>query len=83
MDDKSAEGAVRNAGGRLQEAVGDLTGDTLTQTKGKLNRAAGEMEQRYGDTIDRVRDFTVNQPGQALAAALGVGVLLGLFVARR
>lgn len=83
MDETKVEGTFRNAGGHIQDAVGGLTGDAGMQARGKVNQAAGQAQQVYGDTVDRVMDYTVEKPGKALAAALGIGVLVGLVLARR
>jgi uncharacterized protein YjbJ (UPF0337 family) len=83
MDESKVEGAFRNAGGRVQDAVGGLTGDAGLQTRGKVNQIAGEAQQVYGDSIERIKDFTVEQPGKALAAALGIGVLVGFALRSR
>jgi uncharacterized protein YjbJ (UPF0337 family) len=83
MDESKIEGVFRNAAGHVQDAAGGLTGDAGLQARGKVNQAAGEIQQVYGDSVDRVRDYTVEQPGKALAAALGVGVILGFALGRR
>jgi CheY-like chemotaxis protein len=53
MDEAKVEGAFRTAGGRIQDAVGGLTGDAATQLRGKVNEAAGEAQRVYGDTVER------------------------------
>jgi len=83
MDESKVEGVFRNAAGRVQDAAGGLAGDAGLQARGKVNQAAGEAQQIYGDTVDRVKDFAVEQPGKALAAALGLGVLIGFTLGRR
>jgi uncharacterized protein YjbJ (UPF0337 family) len=83
MSETKAEGFVRNAAGHVQDAVGGLTGDAATQVRGKINQAAGRAQQTYGNAVDQVLDYTSDRPGTALAAALGVGVLVGLALRRR
>jgi uncharacterized protein YjbJ (UPF0337 family) len=83
VDESKVEGTFRNAGGRLQDAVGGLTGDAAMQARGKVNQVAGEAQQAYGDSIERIKDFTVEQPGKALAAALGIGVIIGFALRSR
>ncbi len=83
MDENRVEGGLRQAGGRLQDAVGGLTGDAATQIRGKANQAAGYAQRAYGNTIDGARDFAVDSPATALLTAGGVGLLLGLLLARR
>lgn len=49
-------GAAKQGVGRVQDAVGGLTGNGSTQIKGKLNEAAGSAQQAYGQLTDGVRD---------------------------
>ncbi len=44
MDDR-VEGTAREFGGRVQEAVGNMTGDAKTQAQGLYNQAAGQAQQ--------------------------------------
>jgi uncharacterized protein YjbJ (UPF0337 family) len=82
MDENRFEGAARNIGGKVQDAVGGLTGDASTQARGKLNQAAGQAQQAYGAAVDDLKDFTVAQPITALLTAMGIGVVLGFILGR-
>ena len=84
MTDDRIEGGVRNAAGRVQDAFGGLTGDAGTQARGKLNQAAGSVQDVVGQAKDRAQDlygevesYAKDQPLTALAVALGVGLILG------
>jgi uncharacterized protein YjbJ (UPF0337 family) len=83
MDENRVEGVVRDIGGKIQDAAGGLTGDTATQVRGKINQAAGQAQQVYGDALDEVTDFTKEQPLVALVTAMGMGVILGFIMGRR
>lgn len=83
MDRNEIEGTVNKATGRVQDAVGGLTGDAATQVRGKVNQAAGEVQRTYGEAVDSVRDMTRNEPLLALAIAGGIGFVLGALIARR
>ncbi len=83
VDENRAEGFVRDVGGKVQDAVGGLTGDTSTQARGKANQAAGQAQNLYGETLDTMRNFASDQPLTALLSALGAGAVLGLVLARR
>jgi uncharacterized protein YjbJ (UPF0337 family) len=83
MDENRVEGAARNVGGELEDAVGRLTGDASTQARGKVDQAAGQAQNAYGQLADGVRDFTSDQPLVALIAAVGIGAILGFIIARR
>lgn len=56
MDENRFEGAVRNIGGKIESAAGDLTGDTKLQVDGAVDRLAGQAQGTYGKAADKVRD---------------------------
>ena len=69
----SIEGGAREFGGRVQEAAGNLAGDTMTQAQGVYNQAAGQAQQAAAQFSDVVKA----QPVVATLVALAVGYLLG------
>jgi uncharacterized protein YjbJ (UPF0337 family) len=71
------EGTVREFGGRVQEAVGNATGDTKTQAQGLYNQAAGQAQQAASQLTDVVKA----QPVVAAVVALGLGYLIGRLTA--
>jgi len=80
---EKAEGTMRNVAGPMQDAFGAATGDTSTQLKGKARQAAGRAQQSYGEVLDQMRESAVANPLGTLAAAAGVGFVLGAIWARR
>ena len=54
MAENEMEGAARNVGGKVESAVGNLTGDTKTQADGKIDQVAGQAQQAYGNAKDAV-----------------------------
>jgi uncharacterized protein YjbJ (UPF0337 family) len=82
MDENRVEGAARNFGGKIQDAVGAVTGDAETQARGQMNRAAGAAQNAYGQTVDGVRDFATEQPIAAFLSALGIGIIIGILLGR-
>jgi len=89
MDDNRMEGAARNFGGVIQEAVGDFTGDADTQVRGKVNQAAGRAQNAVGGLVDEMNDFTKmvgetvrDRPLPSLGVAIALGVFIW-FIARR
>ena len=85
MDENRVEGTARNLGGKVQDAVGGLTGDQETQARGKVNQVRGNLQNTYGQAADQARDtagdiadIVRSQPMTALLVAGGVGFLLGL-----
>jgi len=71
------DGTFNDAAGKVQDAVGGLTGDAGLQAEGKLRQLAGKAQARYGDSVDQVAQATRNNPLGALLIAAGVGFLLG------
>lgn len=88
MDEDRISGTARNVGGKIEEGVGRLAGDSKTQIQGKLDQAAGAAQDLYGQTVDSARDTAATfgkwlrrtietQPYSVAIVALGIGWLLG------
>jgi uncharacterized protein YjbJ (UPF0337 family) len=71
------EGTAREFGGRVQEAAGNLSGDTKTQAQGLYNQASGQAQQAAGQFTDVVKA----QPIMATLVAVAVGYVLGRLTA--
>ncbi len=82
MDENEVEGTFRDLGGKVQDAVGGLTGDEKTQAEGKYNQMAGKAQKTFGAAADEIRENVSNQPLTALAIVGGVFFALG-FLAKR
>ena len=82
MDENRIEGTAKDVGGKLQDAVGGLTGDSSVQARGKANQAAGQAQNAYGQMVDEVTSFAKDQPVTALLSAAGVGLVLGYLLRR-
>lgn len=67
MDDHRAMGAARNVGGKIEEAVGDVTGDTKNQVRGAMDWAQGTAENLYGQAKDAANDATTGLRKTALS----------------
>ena len=87
MTDDRIVGGLKKGLGRVEDAIGGLTGDLGAQARGKLDQAAGVVQARFGrargqaeDIYGELEDFTKAQPLTALAVTLGVGVLLGMLL---
>lgn len=82
-------GAFEDAAGKVQDAVGGLTGDTATQVKGKFRQAAGKAQGLYGQAADQAQDVyngvisrAQDNPVAALLIAAGVGYVLARLIHR-
>lgn len=93
MTDERIEGVLRQGAGRVQDAVGGLTGDAKTQAKGKLNQAAGALQDTYGqvtnaltdnfqDALEEVQGFVKTRPLAAVGIGVALGLVAGVMVAR-
>ena len=82
MTNQQTNGGVDQVVGRLQNAAGALASDLRTQTSGRARELKGQAESLYGDTAAAAVELASKRPLSALGAALGVGVIIGLFLAR-
>lgn len=85
MTDDRVKGTLRKGVGHVQDAFGGLTGDERTQARGKLNQAAGSVQdmvgqarERAADVYEEVESYAKEQPLIALGVTLGLGVVIGL-----
>jgi uncharacterized protein YjbJ (UPF0337 family) len=51
----STGGKTDQVKGRVKEAAGVLTGDKKLQREGQLDRAAGNVKERVGRVVDRLK----------------------------
>ncbi|MDB5563594.1 MAG: CsbD family protein [Tardiphaga sp.] len=56
MDKDRFAGAAKDAAGKVEGAVGDLTGDADTKASGRIREASGTVQNLYGQAKDAVRD---------------------------
>ncbi len=56
VDTHRITGAAKELGGKVQGAVGDLTGSHRHSAEGRLHEAEGAAENLYGRARDAVRD---------------------------
>ena len=74
---EKVEGMGRQMDGRLQEAVGEATGNTGMQARGIYNQAAGQAQEQVARLSEVIRE----QPLAAVLVALGIGYILGRLTA--
>ncbi len=73
VDENRVTGAARDAFGRVQEAVGSVTGDRDLQGRGLYNRAQGQGQNALGQLADCIRE----QPLTSVLIGAGIGYVLG------
>lgn len=49
MNKDQVKGAVKDAAGKLQEKVGEVTGNPDQQDKGVVKQVEGKVQKAYGD----------------------------------
>jgi uncharacterized protein YjbJ (UPF0337 family) len=59
MDENRIAGTARNIGGKAEEGVGRLTGDTKTKIQGIADQAVGTAQDPYGRARDTAADAAV------------------------
>jgi uncharacterized protein YjbJ (UPF0337 family) len=52
-----AKATAKNIEGKVQEAVGDLTGDPKTQAEGKAKQAEAKVRHAVEDVKDQAREI--------------------------
>lgn len=62
VDKDRVEGALRETGGRAERALGDLVGDTKTQSQGAVDQLAGAAQNAYGQAKEAVRSIAADAP---------------------
>ncbi len=82
MDEQQVNGGVNQGVGRVKEAAGALLGDLKIEAQGRAQQIRGQAESLYGDTLERLTSATTERPAVALGAALGIGVIIGILLAR-
>ncbi|WMT74127.1 CsbD family protein [Bradyrhizobium sp. Ash2021] len=58
MDKDRIAGSAKDFAGKVEGAVGDVTGDASTQATGRAREAAGTVQNLYGQAKDVARDAT-------------------------
>jgi uncharacterized protein YjbJ (UPF0337 family) len=72
MDENRISGTARNVGGKVEEDLGRVTGDTKTQAEGIAKQVTGVAQDMYG----RARDVASDMAGTARGAASSFEKLL-------
>jgi uncharacterized protein YjbJ (UPF0337 family) len=56
MNEDRVIGTAKNLGGKAQEGLGRVAGDTKTEAEGLINQAAGAAQDIYGQAKDAASD---------------------------
>jgi len=83
MNEDQIRGAANTVGGRVQRAAGALVGDHGTEAEGAIRETAGRVQAKAGEAVDTVRDAVSHRPLGAILGGFGIGILVGLLIARR
>lgn len=65
MDEDRFKGAAQQAGGKIEGAIGSMTGDQKTKAEGYVDDVAGSAQRTYGQAKDAVRDTVGRVSDQA------------------
>jgi uncharacterized protein YjbJ (UPF0337 family) len=55
MNKDQLKGRVRSAKGKVKEIVGKIVGNQRLESKGKVQKVAGEIQTSYGDLKDDLK----------------------------
>jgi uncharacterized protein YjbJ (UPF0337 family) len=55
MNDDQIKGKAKDIGGKIQEKVGEVTGNRQQQGEGLSNQAEGKVQEKVGDLKDIVK----------------------------
>ena len=58
MDKDRIAGSAKDFAGKVEGAVGNMTGDAKTQVSGRAREAEGTVQNLYGQAKDAARDAT-------------------------
>lgn len=56
MNKDEVKGVANQAKGAVKDAVGGLTGNTKMQAEGKMDKAAGKVQQKVGEAKDAIHN---------------------------
>ncbi|AWM86136.1 CsbD family protein [Microvirga sp. 17 mud 1-3] len=56
MDKDRVEGSMKNIKGSIKEGVGKAVGDTKLESEGKMDKAAGKIQNSVGGLKDSLRN---------------------------
>lgn len=56
MTKEHTKGTINKVRGKVEEAVGGLTGDRRGQARGKVRQVKGEVQEGLGDVQDAVHE---------------------------
>ena len=57
MDENRIAGTAKNAGGKVQESFGRVTGDAETEAMGIANQVTGKAQDLYGQARDNASEM--------------------------
>ncbi|MDX1729637.1 MAG: CsbD family protein [Aurantimonas coralicida] len=58
VDKNEIKGAAKEAGGKLKQAAGDLSGNDRMKAEGAADEVEGKTQKNYGKVKDAVEDQT-------------------------
>ena len=56
MNKDQVKGAAKKMGGKVQEAVGKMTGNKTQEGKGLIKQAKGSTQKKVGDVKEVIKD---------------------------
>ncbi len=80
-------GRIQQKTGEAREAIESFLGNLTANSSAALSQAGERLREGYGQAADRARagydqveDIVRHKPGQSVATAFGVGIVVGVVV---
>lgn len=83
MRSEQIKGAVDKVAGKAQDSLGEWLDNPQMQARGLAREATGELQERYGQTLDQAARLLREKPWLSVALLAGAGLLAGLLLRRR
>jgi uncharacterized protein YjbJ (UPF0337 family) len=56
MNKDQVKGRMKEAGGKVKEVTGKVTGNEALEAEGKVDQATGKVQAGYGDLKEDIKD---------------------------
>lgn len=56
VDKDRVEGALKNAGGKVKELAGNMSGDEKLRREGQADQVTGKVQNTVGGVKDKIRE---------------------------
>ncbi len=83
MDSHRITGGLEEVVGAAEEQAAKLTGDRAAGALGAIRRARGQVERRFGATLDSIRDDVRDRPLLTVVVVSAIAILGASIIGRK